>query len=171
LLALAAQLQAALLNGEPHRLRTALEFGVAESRTAVLELRELANGLHPSVLSDGGLEAALEDLAGRLPITVLVDLPDHRYPEQVEAAAWFVVCEAVANAVKHAGAARVDVQVAHVDGALHLAVVDDGRGGADPAGRGLRGLADRTEAAGGQLLVLPGHLGGTRIEAVLPCGS
>lgn len=171
LLALAAQLQAALLNGEPHRLRTALEFGVAESRTAVLELRELANGLHPSVLSDGGLEAALEDLAGRLPITVLVDLPDHRYPEQVEATAWFVVCEAVANAVKHAGAARVDVQVADVDGALHLAVVDDGRGGADPAGRGLRGLADRTEAAGGQLLVLPGHLGGTRIEAVLPCGS
>ena len=111
LLALAAHLQAGLLNGSGERMRAALELGVAESRTAVAELRELANGLHPSVLTDGGLSAALDDLALRLPVRIRVDTPERPYSAQVEATAWFVVCEAVTNALKHAGPATVGVHV------------------------------------------------------------
>jgi signal transduction histidine kinase len=170
LLALAAHLQAGLLNGSPERMAAALELGVAESRLAVTELRELANGLHPSVLSDGGLSAALDDLALRLPVRIRMDPPERRYAAQVEATAWFVVCEAVTNALKHAGPATVDVHVAHTEAFLHLTIVDDGHGGADPSGAGLRGLADRAEAAGGQLLVLAGEPVGTRVEVTLPCG-
>jgi signal transduction histidine kinase len=171
LLALAAQLQAALLNGEPDRMRAALATGVAESRTAVRELRELANGLHPSVLSDGGLAAALDRLATGLPVRVHVAAPERRYPPPVEGTAWFVACEAVANAVKHAAAGRIDVTVRDGAGELHLEVTDDGCGGADPAGRGLRGLADRVEAVGGRLVLSPSPGGGTTVRAVLPCGS
>lgn len=171
LLALAVNMQAGLINGTPGRLRTALEHGIAESRTAVVELRALANSLHPALLQDGGLSAALDDLASRLPIHVNMRQPDRRYPEQLEATAWFVLCEAVANAVKHAGPATVSVKVDESDHLLHLTVVDDGAGGADPSGRGLRGLADRAEAAGGSLHVNPEPNGGTRVEAVLPCGS
>ena len=170
LLGLAAHLQAGLLNGTPERLQEALTFGVAECRAAVIELRELANGLHPSVLSDGGLTAALDDLAGRLPITLRLDLPRQRYPEPIEATAWFVVREAVANALKHAGRASIEVVVLEVGDCLQVTVIDDGSGGADATGPGLRGLADRAEATGGTLHVLPGPTGGTQIEAVLPCG-
>ena len=170
LLGLAAHLQAGLLNGAPERLREALTFGVAECRSAVTELRELANGLHPSILSDGGLAAALDDLARRLPITLRLDTPRQRYPEPVEATAWFIVREAVANALKHAGTATIEVTVVEVDGYLQVTVVDDGSGGADASGAGLRGLADRSEATGGHLQVLPGPAGGTKIDAVLPCG-
>lgn len=169
LLALAAQMQAALLNGDSTRLRAALETGVSESKVAVRELRELANGLHPSVLSDGGLTAALDDLASRLPVHVLVAEPGRRYPPQVEATAWFIACEAVTNAIKHAEPGRVEVAVNADHNELHLAVSDDGRGGADPEGRGLRGLADRAEAIGGRLAVGPRADGGTSIKAVLPC--
>jgi signal transduction histidine kinase len=171
LLALAAQMQAALLNGDSTRLRAALETGVAESKVAVRELRELANGLHPSVLSDGGLTAALDDLASRLPVHVRVAEPGRRYPSQVEATAWFIACEAITNAVKHAEAGRVEVAVNANHDELHVAVSDDGRGGANPEGRGLRGLADRAEAIGGRVAVVPRAGGGTSIEAVLPCAS
>jgi signal transduction histidine kinase len=171
LLALAAHLQAGLLNGAPDRLRAALELGVAESRSAVVELRELANGLHPSVLNDGGLGAALEDLAGRLPIRLRIGASCSRYAEPVEAAAWFVVCEAVANAVKHAGPATVEVAIDEVDAFLRVSIIDDGVGGADRSGPGLRGLADRVEAVGGRMVLQEGRPGGTRIEVVLPCAS
>ena len=169
LLALAAQQQAALLNGDPARLRAALETGVEQSRAAVRELRELANGLHPAVLSDGGLTAALDDLAGRLPVRVHSAEPERRYPARVEATAWFIACEAVANAVKHAGADRVDVAVAADGDRLRLTVSDDGVGGADPTGGGLRGLADRAEAVGGRLSVESGAAG-TTVRVELPCG-
>jgi signal transduction histidine kinase len=171
LLALAAQMQAALLNGDPTRLRAALETGVSESKVAVRELRELANGLHPSVLSDGGLTAALDDLASRLPVHVRVAEPGRRYPPQVEATAWFIACEAITNAVKHAQAGRVEVAVNANHEELHVAVSDDGRGGANPEGRGLRGLVDRAEAIGGRVAVVPRANGGTSIRAVLPCAS
>ena len=170
LLALAAQLQAALLNGSPERQREALRIGVEQSRVAVQELRALANGLHPAVLTDGGLGAALHDLAARLPVRVQVDEPDRRWPVQVEQTAWYVACEAVANAVKHAAARQVCVDVRRDGSALVLSVEDDGSGGADAAGPGLRGLADRVEAVGGRLHVGTGSAGGTQIEAVLPCG-
>ncbi len=171
LLGTAAQLQAALLNGEEPRLRAALELGIAECRSAVLELRELANGLHPSALADGGLTAALEDLAARLPVTTDIRLPTRRYAPHVEATVWFVVCEAVSNAVKHASARSITVELAEQGDSLLVAVVDDGLGGAVADGRGLRGLADRVEAVGGSLGVADRPAGGTRVEAVLPCGS
>ena len=107
LLGTAAQMQAALLNGDPERLRAALELGVCESRNAVAELRALANGLHPAVLEDGGLPTALEDLSSRLPVSVAVSDPEQRYPPLVEATLWFVACEAVANATKHAASTSV----------------------------------------------------------------
>jgi signal transduction histidine kinase len=169
LLALAAQLQAALMNGEPVRQQEALRTGIEQSREAVSELRSLANGLHPAVLTEGGLGAALDDLATRLPVRVHLDQPDRRWPLEVEATAWFVACEAVTNAVKHAGSAAVRVDVRGDDRGLVLRVEDDGCGGADPLGRGLRGLTDRVEAVGGRLQVTAGEAGGTLVEAVLPC--
>jgi Signal transduction histidine kinase len=171
LLALAAQFQAALLNGRPERLREALTTGVEQSQTAVRELRELANGLHPSVLSDGGLAAALDDLASRHRVQIVVAEPDQRYPPRIEATAWFIACEAVTNAVKHAAADRVQVVVVRDGADLVVVVEDDGLGGADPSGGGLRGLADRAEAVGGHFAVLPRQPNGTTVRAVLPCGS
>jgi signal transduction histidine kinase len=169
LLALAAQLQAALLNGRPERLREALETGVRESQTAVRELRELANGLHPSVLADGGLAAALDDLASRHRVHVQLTEPERRYPPRIEATAWFIACEAVTNAVKHACAEHIDVRVAGDRGHVQVLVEDDGLGGADSSGAGLRGLADRAEAVGGTLVVSGRQPTGTTVTAVLPC--
>jgi signal transduction histidine kinase len=171
LLALAAQLQAALLNGHPDRLREGLALGVEQSQTAVHELRELANGLHPSVLADGGLAAALDDLAARYPLHVQITERERRYQPGIEATAWFIACEAVTNAVKHAGADHIQVSVSCVGDELRLTVEDDGLGGANPNGSGLRGISDRAEAVGGQLLVLPRDPSGTTVRAVLPCGS
>jgi signal transduction histidine kinase len=171
LLGTAAQLQAALLNGETERMRTALQLGMAECRQAVIELRELANGLHPAALADGGLAAALEQLPARFPMTTIVDVTDHRYPLDVESALWFVTCEALANAVKHAQSSSVQVRLDEREGCVWLTVDDDGRGGAVPGGNGLRGLADRVEAVGGRLSVGDRHGGGTRVEAMVPCAS
>jgi signal transduction histidine kinase len=171
LLAVAAQLQAALLNGSPERLREALETGVRESQTAVRELRALANGLHPSVLTDGGIAAALDDLASRHSVHVDVAEPERRYPPRIEATAWYIACEAVTNALKHAAAEVVDVRVEHTQDGMLLVVEDDGSGGADATGSGLRGLADRAEAVGGTLDVRERLPRGTTVRAVLPCGS
>jgi signal transduction histidine kinase len=171
LLGAAAQLQAALLNGDPGRMRSALELGLAECRTAVVELRELANGLHPSTLSDGGLAAALEDLSNRFSVAEVVEVPAGRYAPDVESALWFVTCEALTNAIKHARPSSVEVRLVEVDHCLHLAIDDDGRGGADPSGSGLSGLVDRIEAVGGRLRVGPRAGGGTSVEAVVPCAS
>jgi signal transduction histidine kinase len=171
LLGSAAQMQAALLNGETERLRTALQSGVAEARATVVELRALANGLHPSVLADGGLAAALDDLSARFPVSIAVSTPGRRYPAIVEATMWFVACEGIANSIKHAQATHIDVRLDESGRELELIVVDDGRGGADPKGSGLRGLEDRVEAAGGRLVVTDNEPNGTRLEAVLPCES
>jgi signal transduction histidine kinase len=171
LLGAAAQMRAALLNGGPERMREALELGVCESRRAVSELRSLANGLHPAVLEDGGLGAALDELATRLPVSVVVGEPRRRYPPMVEATMWFVACEAVANATKHAVATKVDVRLDLLDGELRLVVEDNGRGGADTDGSGLRGITDRVEAAGGHLTITSVPSNGTHVEAVLPCAS
>ena len=170
LLALAAQLQAAVLNGNPARLREALVTGVEESQAAVRELRDLANGLHPSVLADGGLAAALDDLASRHRARVNIPEPDLRYPLEVEATVWYIACEAVTNAVKHSGADVIEVSVLRDADQLHVVVEDDGLGGADPSGGGLRGLADRAEAVGGHLTVLAESLGGQRSERCCHAG-
>jgi signal transduction histidine kinase len=150
-----------------------LDQAVGELRLAVSELRELARGVHPAILTEEGLGAALESVAGRTPIPVeVVSVPDGRLPPEIEAAAYFVACEALANSVKHAGATGVTISADRMDGTLVVEVVDDGIGGAEiGAGSGLRGLADRVEAYGGRLVVTSPPGGGTRVRAELPCGS
>jgi signal transduction histidine kinase len=169
LLALAFELQAALVNGDPRRLREAATAGVEQARSAVLELRELANGLHPAVLSDGGLAGALEELVERTPVPLDVHVADGRYRPDVEVAAWFIICEAVTNAQKHSDATRVVVRVEDGDGWLTVTVSDDGCGGADAAGSGLQGIRDRAEAAGGDLHVSSSPESGTTVRGRLPC--
>jgi PAS domain S-box-containing protein len=152
--------------GEPSPL---LDTAIDELAAALDDIRELARGLHPAVLSERGLGPALEALVMRLPLPVRLEaLPDRRLPEPVEAAAFFVVAEALANVHKHAGAARVVVRAAADAARLDVSVADDGAGGADPQGHGLRGLADRVEAVGGALTVESPSGGGTRLRAVIP---
>lgn len=170
LLALAFELQSARVNGDPERMRSALSSGAETARDAVRGLRELANGLHPAALADGGLSAALDDVARHSPVPLRIDMTPERLDPGTEFTAWLVIGEAVVNAQKHAGAKAIDVAVDRSLGHLRLRVVDDGRGGANPEGPGLRGLRDRVEAARGQLSVRSG-VDGTTIEAVLPCGS
>jgi PAS domain S-box-containing protein len=148
-----------------------LDRAIDELAAGLQELRELASGLHPSVLSERGLVAALEALALRAPVPVeLGTVPDHRLPEAIEAAAYYVVAEALANVHKHAGARRVVVSASVEDGGFVVAVEDDGDGGADAGGGGLRGLADRVEALGGTLSVESPAGTGTRVLARLPLG-
>jgi signal transduction histidine kinase len=142
-----------------------------ELQVAVEELRELAHGLHPGILTQGGLEPALEALAARMPLPVTVDASIERLAPDVEAAAYFVVSEALANVVKHAGATKASVLARRDDGVLVVEVEDNGAGGADADGSGLRGLADRLESHGGRLYVESGALSGTRLVGEIPCGS
>jgi len=170
LLALAMRLQAAVVNGDPVRLREAARSGVDEAQATVRELRELANGLHPVALASGGLAAAVDDLATRMPGVLELAVSDKRFSEAVETTAWFIVCEAVTNAVKHARGARVRISIDQFGERVLIRVCDDGRGIADPDGNGLRGLADRAAASGGTLVVRSSHRG-TEVEAELPCAS
>jgi signal transduction histidine kinase len=170
LLGLAFQLQSARLNGEPDRMRQALAQGAEQAREAVRDLRALANGLHPAALEDGGLAAALDDMARHSPVPVQLTVSVGRLDRGLEFTAWSVIGEAVVNAQKHAAASAIRVDVHRQDGRLHLRVDDDGRGGANPDGPGLRGLRDRVETVRG-VLTVESAPGGTAIEAVLPCGS
>jgi signal transduction histidine kinase len=151
-------------------LTARLEGLVAEANTAMVELRELARGIHPSVLADGGLRPALQALARRATIPVELRLRvDGRLPEQVEVATYFAVAEALTNAVKHADATSVTVTVTVDDAMLRIRVSDDGRGGADfGGGSGLLGLKDRVEALGGRFAVRTAPDAGTAVHAELP---
>jgi signal transduction histidine kinase len=143
-----------------------------ELSLALDELRELARGIHPAVLTDRGLRAALEALAGRAPIPVELDTVDEKAAPAVEAAAYYVVAEALTNVAKYARASSATVRVARRDGALTVSVTDDGVGGADPErGSGLRGLADRLAALDGSLAVESPNGAGTRVRAEIPLGS
>jgi PAS domain S-box-containing protein len=172
LVTLAVSLRLALsrLDSDPAAARTALAVACDELHLALDELRELARGLHPAVLSDHGLRAAVETLASRVPVPVEVaDIPDERLPEPVEAAAYFLISEALTNITKYARASTVRVRVAVKDLSVVVEVSDDGVGGADPAtGSGLRGLADRVEALGGSLEVVSPAGAGTSLRAELP---
>ena len=148
-----------------------LDAARVELDQALEELRELARGIHPSVLSDRGLTAALKGLADRAPLPVEVEAtPTKRLPDRVESASYFVVAEALTNVARYARASRAGVSVTRADGQVLVEVSDDGVGGADPAtGSGLRGLLDRVSALGGTLEVdsQPGK--GTIVRAVIPC--
>lgn len=149
-----------------------LSGAVEELQVAVSELRELARGVHPAILTEEGLEGALESLAARTPLDVtLAGAPPGRLPPEIEATAYFVACEALANAVKHSGASHVTISAMLEQGTLFVEVSDDGRGGANLCGSGLRGLADRLEAHGGRLTVTSPSGGGTRVVGELPCAS
>jgi signal transduction histidine kinase len=154
--------------GEAGRL---LDRSRQELDEALKEIRELARGIHPTVLSDRGLGAAVEALAHRAPVPVEVgQVPAQELPEQVELAAYFVVSEALTNVAKHASATHAAVTVTNDNGRLAVEVSDDGVGGADIArGTGLRGLSDRLAAINGQLDIdsQPGR--GTTLRAGIPC--
>ena len=170
ILAIALQLRSARVNGGETVLRAEVDRAITDLALTVQELRDLAGGLQPAALAGGGLRAATDELAGRIPIRMTLDVVDQRFPASVESAAWFVIAEAVSNAVKHAGVDEVEIRVSAGPSQLHVAVLDEGVGGADPRGRGLQGLADRVAALGGTLSVGDRPGGGTRVEAVLPCG-
>jgi signal transduction histidine kinase len=157
---------------EPHALRDGIQ-------TAIDELRELVDGVMPTPLTERGLPAAVKDLADRLPAPIELSISglDARLAPPVETAAWFVVSEAITNAVKHAGPDGLAVALERVDGTLRVAVTDQGSSREGEAinngraGSGVRGMADRVAAVGGALTILPAGGGGTRVEAVIPCGS
>jgi signal transduction histidine kinase len=171
LLALALQLRAAEVSDDPARSRSAIEAAIPEIRIAITDLRDLASGLYPPLLTEGGLASALEDLAIRHPTAVHLQTGDERYSPELETAAWFIACEAVANAVKHAQPANIIIEAKREGSNLVVRVEDDGLGGADRHGHGLEGIADRAEAVGGFLTVRDRPGGGTAIRAELPCGS
>ena len=132
------------------------------------ELRELAHGILPAVLSRGGLPAGVDAFAARLDLPVAVDVPAQRFPVEVEASAYFIVAEALTNVVKHAHARRAEVRASVEDGMLHVEIRDDGIGGADPGGHGLVGLGDRATALGGRLEIESPAAGGTLVAAAIP---
>jgi signal transduction histidine kinase len=174
LVSLTLQLRAAqaAMPSEAGELTEQLD-GVASGLTGVLEeLREIARGIHPAALAEGGLRPALKTLARRSAVPVRLDVGvgvDARLPEQVELAAYYVVAEALTNTAKHAAATVADVQMAAGEGVLRVWVRDDGRGGADlTRGTGLVGLTDRVEALGGHLRVHSPAGAGTTVEIALP---
>jgi signal transduction histidine kinase len=143
-----------------------------DAKQALVEIRDLARGIHPAVLTDRGLDAALSSLAARSPVEVSLraELGAERPPEQIESTAYFVVAEALTNVARHSEATRAAVAVVRDDGVLVVEVRDDGVGGAEPTpGSGLAGLRDRVGALGGTLVVESPPGGPTAITAVLPC--
>jgi signal transduction histidine kinase len=161
-----AQVAELLGDGEPQLAKFKAGLDAARS-----ELRELALGIHPATLSSTGLSAALSELADRFPVPVELAVPGGRWPPAVEAAAYFICSEALANIGKHADASSVQIQITDTATDLRVVVADDGVGGANPTtGSGLRGLQDRAEALGGHLAISssPGH--GTQVIAQIPVG-
>ena len=169
-LALALRLARAEIDRDPAAARRRLEAAEAQLEHALEELRELARGIHPAVLTDRGLAAALESLATAAPLPVeLDDVPAPTLPPAIEAAAYYLVAEGVANAAKHARASVVTVRVGRDGGRARIEVCDDGAGGASsPSGGGLSGLADRVEALGGHLEIVSPPARGTRLVAEIP---
>jgi signal transduction histidine kinase len=168
---LALQLARARLGAQGNGAAELLEEADNELRAAIDELRELACGLHPAILTEQGLGPALNTLGGRSPVPVTIAVPDQRLPGPVEAAAYYLVSEALTNITKHAHASQVCVSVVGRDGRVLVDVDDDGVGGADPRhGTGLCGLADRVHALNGELTIDSPPGAGTRLHAEIPCG-
>ena len=168
-LSLTLRLAEAKLHGDPDEAGKLLDAARQELALALDELRELARGIHPAVLTDRGLAAAIEALVARAPFPVEIEVPEQRLPAAVEAAAYYVVSEALANVAKYAGASSAHVRVRETDELVTVEVVDNGDGGADPdKGSGLRGLADRVAVLDGTLHVASHPGAGTLVHAEIP---
>jgi signal transduction histidine kinase len=168
-LSLSLRLAQTKLQKDPSAAESLLEASREELAQALEELRELARGIHPAVLTDRGLDAALESLAARAPLPVEIQGSGAALPPPVEAAAYYVVSEALANVTKYAEASSVTVKVDRVNGFALVEVADDGIGGADPGrGSGLRGLADRVASLSGKLAIDSPPGAGTRVRAEIP---
>jgi signal transduction histidine kinase len=155
---------------EASTLRATLELAGEELRLSLAELRDLARGIHPAILSERGLAGAVESLVARMPMPVEVAIQPGRFPPPVEMAAYYVLCEALTNVARHSGATHAAVSALAERGRLVLEVVDDGAGGAVVGtGTGLRGIADRVEACGGTLDIVSPPGAGTRLRAAIPC--
>jgi signal transduction histidine kinase len=151
---------------------TLIDETTAELLTAIGEVRDLARGLHPTILTDAGLAAAVEALAERTPFPVIVNVTDSRFAPEIEAAAYYVVAEALTNIARYADASEAHVDASAETGRLIVTISDNGRGGADPsAGSGLRGLVDRLAAIDGELTVSSPTGAGTTLTARLPLGT
>jgi PAS domain S-box-containing protein len=168
-LALALRLARARLDKEPAEAARLLESAGDELQQGLEQLREVARGIHPALLSDRGLRPALESLAGRAPFPVELDVGELRFAHPIEVAVYYLVSEALTNAAKYAEASEVRTTVVRDGTRLVAQIADDGRGGANPGrGTGLRGLADRMTALGGRLLIESAGGSGTVIRAELP---
>ncbi len=165
------QLAQRALPDKPSDAQAQVADALTAAKRATTELRELARGILPSVLTRGGLRAGVEAFASRLDLPVDLDVASERLPPDIEASAYFIVAEALTNAVKHAGATRATVRAAADDGVLTLEVRDDGVGGADPDGHGLVGIADRVDALGGWLRIESADRRGTLLAARLPLST
>jgi PAS domain S-box-containing protein len=168
-LALALQIARGKVEKNPAATATILDEASQELEQALVELRELARGLHPAILTDRGLAHAVEALAARIPLPVELEVPDARFDPTVEATAYYITAEALTNVAKHAEATVARVTVSADGDGLRLTIVDDGCGGADSAtGTGIVGLQDRAAAIGGSLAVVSAPGGGTTVTALLP---
>jgi signal transduction histidine kinase len=163
----------AKLEDDPDSARNLVARAHDDAKQALAELRDLARGIHPAVLADRGLDAALSALAARSPVPVSVRVQLSRRPSAtIEAVAYFVVAEALTNIAKHAGATRADIVVWDAGDRLRIDVSDNGRGGANPAaGSGLTGLAGRIAAVDGTMHLSSPPGGPTRLYVELPCVS
>jgi signal transduction histidine kinase len=170
-ISISLRLAQAKLQAAPADAGALLGAAAEELALALVELRELARGIHPAVLTDRGLAPALSALADRAPLPVLIESElDVRLPSVVEAAAYYVVAESLTNVAKYAHATSANVRIQRSNGNAFVEVCDDGVGGADPTlGSGLRGLADRVEALNGRLGVESDPGVGTRVWAEIPC--
>jgi signal transduction histidine kinase len=169
--AVALGLAKSKLGPDPEDAGAVLDQARKGLAVALSELRDLSQGIHPGILTERGLEAAVEDLAYAAPIPISVDSNlSARLPERVEAGAYYVIAEALANVAKHAEASSAAVRITSSNGRLALSIRDDGVGGAEPLhGSGLRGLSDRVHALGGTLAVESPPGGGTELRAEIPC--
>ena len=159
----------ALGDGGDPAVRRSLDRASEEALAALAELRDLALGIHPLILTESGLGEAVESLADRTSVDVSVDIGPERYSPAVEGAAYFVISEALANVTKYAKATKAMVRIRGLDDHMTIEVDDDGIGGADPrSGSGLRGLADRLAALDGTITIVSPIGGGTRISAQIP---